>query len=343
MLFNSIEFIFLFLPVTVLFYFVTNRLFYSWRAISWLAASLFFYAWWNPSYLSLLILSILFNYYIFYEYKNNLVNTINSPKLVIISGSSGRIGISCKLIQEKIGVSCFNGGTIADMSTNYMLSVARKWLNPGDTALIAIEYLFYHNSDRPNDKVIDYVMAHDPEYLLSLDLKTKIQFLSSISLERLKEGIFAKLNPPQNMKITDFPAIHNQYGDNIDNREAHMTQKLLKQREELGPLKGIEDWKYIEPNQDSMQSINKFVSWCNQNNIQVLATWPNTTYYDIYQKSPKPDFFKSIVDFYQSINVPVIGNYRDFMYDKDLMYDSNYHLNDRGVKIRTSQLIKTYF
>jgi D-alanyl-lipoteichoic acid acyltransferase DltB (MBOAT superfamily) len=62
MLFNSYEFIFLFLPITLLIFFKLGQ--YQQRlAAAWLAvASLFFYAWWNPIFVSLLLGSIAFNY-----------------------------------------------------------------------------------------------------------------------------------------------------------------------------------------------------------------------------------------------------------------------------------------
>ncbi|MCC6610806.1 MAG: MBOAT family protein [Burkholderiales bacterium] len=62
MLFNSYPFIFLFLPVTLVVFFQLGRVNHK-LAAAWLAAaSLFFYGWWNPVYLALLIASILFNY-----------------------------------------------------------------------------------------------------------------------------------------------------------------------------------------------------------------------------------------------------------------------------------------
>ncbi|GAB4178328.1 MAG: MBOAT family protein [Rhodocyclaceae bacterium] len=62
MLFNSPEFIYLFLPVALAGYFGLAR--WSHRvAATWLtAASLFFYGWWNPAYVGLLLGSIFFNY-----------------------------------------------------------------------------------------------------------------------------------------------------------------------------------------------------------------------------------------------------------------------------------------
>ena len=63
MLFSSYEFILLFLPVTLLVYYWLGSQHQFRVAIAWLvAASLFFYGWWNPAYLGLIIGSIFFNY-----------------------------------------------------------------------------------------------------------------------------------------------------------------------------------------------------------------------------------------------------------------------------------------
>src|SRR4051812_24234813 len=62
MLFNSYAFLFAFLPLAVAGFFVLGK--HSARsAAGWLvASSLFFYAFWNPVYVGLLLASILFNF-----------------------------------------------------------------------------------------------------------------------------------------------------------------------------------------------------------------------------------------------------------------------------------------
>ncbi len=63
MLFNSYEFILVFLPVTIFGFFFLGQRGYHRSAISFLVvASLFFYGWWNPVYLTLIVFSMLFNY-----------------------------------------------------------------------------------------------------------------------------------------------------------------------------------------------------------------------------------------------------------------------------------------
>ncbi|HIJ62385.1 MAG TPA: MBOAT family protein [Rhodospirillaceae bacterium] len=62
MLFNSYPFLFLFLPLTLTLFFLLGRRSHA-LAMGWMAlASLFFYAWWSPPYLLLLLASAGFNY-----------------------------------------------------------------------------------------------------------------------------------------------------------------------------------------------------------------------------------------------------------------------------------------
>ncbi len=63
MLFNSYAFICLFLPVSLVVYFFLSHRRQTQAARVWLVcASLFFYDWWNPIYLPLILGSIMFNY-----------------------------------------------------------------------------------------------------------------------------------------------------------------------------------------------------------------------------------------------------------------------------------------
>ena len=65
MLFNSYEFIFVFLPITffIYFYLIHNRLTVASKGFL-VCSSLFFYSWWNVAYLPIILASMIFNYVI---------------------------------------------------------------------------------------------------------------------------------------------------------------------------------------------------------------------------------------------------------------------------------------
>src|SRR4051812_41509990 len=63
MLFNSYEFLFLFLPATLAGFFALSSVRRFRVAAAWLAlASIFFYGYWNPRYVALLLASIAVNF-----------------------------------------------------------------------------------------------------------------------------------------------------------------------------------------------------------------------------------------------------------------------------------------
>lgn len=144
MLFSSSEFIFLFLPITFFIYFLLNRISNHLVGKSWLCiSSLFFYGYWDASYLPLLLTSIIFNFFIgaflsrgkengmhfmrkyslilsislnllvlgYYKYANFFIENINS-----LSGSEYTI----KAIVLPLGISFFTFTQIAFLVDSFM-------------------------------------------------------------------------------------------------------------------------------------------------------------------------------------------------------------------------------
>ena len=62
MLFNSFGFVYIYLPIAVLGFFWAARVSHRAAALWVVAASLFFYSWWNPKFVSLLLFSIALNF-----------------------------------------------------------------------------------------------------------------------------------------------------------------------------------------------------------------------------------------------------------------------------------------
>ena len=87
MLFNSYEFIFMFLPITffVYFYLLEQRLIVGAKGFL-VFASLFFYSWWNIAYLPLILGSMLFNYIIGNSLNENFAKVKISKKSLLSIG-----------------------------------------------------------------------------------------------------------------------------------------------------------------------------------------------------------------------------------------------------------------
>lgn len=87
MLFNSYNYLFLFLPSVVVVYFLLNNKGLFLVARSFLViASLSFYSWWNPAYLPLILISIIVNYAIGQSMVGNGKIQVSSAKIFLYFG-----------------------------------------------------------------------------------------------------------------------------------------------------------------------------------------------------------------------------------------------------------------
>jgi len=87
MLFNSYVFVLIFLPAALLLYHLFYRIGSAWAAAALTLASFVFYAWWDISFLPLLIASIVFNYFVglsITRWRN--VGSFGLAKLVMATG-----------------------------------------------------------------------------------------------------------------------------------------------------------------------------------------------------------------------------------------------------------------
>ena len=87
MLFNSYEYIFLFLPLTffIYFYLLQNRFVVGAKGFL-VFASLFFYSWWNIAYLPIILSSMLFNYVVGNSLNENFKKVKVSKKSLLTFG-----------------------------------------------------------------------------------------------------------------------------------------------------------------------------------------------------------------------------------------------------------------
>ena len=93
MLFNSYKYLLLFLPISLVVYFILNYHRLTKASKIWLVlVSLFFYGYWNIIYVPLLVGSILFNYFIgIFLLKKQ--KDINLKRIGLIVGLIGNIGL----------------------------------------------------------------------------------------------------------------------------------------------------------------------------------------------------------------------------------------------------------
>lgn len=153
MLFNSIEFLFIFLPVVFIGYFLLIKFQPKYTNLWLLLASLYFYAYYKIEYLPLILLSILFNYTFGYFIQKN--ENIKIKKLLLILAVLGNLGLLCHYKYFNFIMDTLN-------SFNYTHFETMKLLLPLGISFFTFQQIGYitdsYKGEAKNSNLIDYAL-----------------------------------------------------------------------------------------------------------------------------------------------------------------------------------------
>jgi alginate O-acetyltransferase complex protein AlgI len=140
MLFYSFEFLYLFLPATLAGYFLLGRSKSPHLAIVFLTlASLFYYSWWDYKYVTLITISILFNYYLGLFLRSNpsklIVSLAVSVNLLLI-GYFKYIGFFADIANNLFDVGVSFTGIVLPLAISFFTFQQIAWLLDNNAQLI---------------------------------------------------------------------------------------------------------------------------------------------------------------------------------------------------------------
>ncbi len=265
---------------------------------------------------------------------------ITSPKIVIIAGSSAHFAVNAEKITQALGRPTINFGVYAGLEPAYFLYKAKEILKPGDTAILALEYIFYTYTPNFNpygEVYVDHLLARDPHFFHSLPVIDQLEIMAALPLSRLirpfKLAFFrqAPLNSSLCAKL-----YYNAYGDTHNNNRICMNEQTRTIKKAALPDSGLS-----MPSKDARiwEVLRSFAAWCKDNHIQLLATAPNHRYFPGLINNNTRASIEKIKAMYVALGIPFIGNPFQAMFDKRFYFDRTYHVNELGKELYTQQLI----
>lgn len=154
MLFNSFEFLFVFLPIVfVVYYFVFRGKLLKFANL-WLAlASLFFYAYYKIEYLPIIISSIIFNYFVGYFLHNQ--TSLKRKKILLIFSVVGNLLLLCYYKYFNFLIETFNTLSFSHFDT-------MKILLPLGISFFTFQQISYlydiYKGEAKQTNIIDYTL-----------------------------------------------------------------------------------------------------------------------------------------------------------------------------------------
>ena len=270
------------------------------------------------------------------EEKTLIAQNITDKKIMILSGSNSLYGISSEMIQNQTGIDTINFATSATLR-DYIFERAKRVLNKGDIVIMPLEYTYYFGSQEKiafNTQSLkyQYIYRRDKEYYENQSIFYKING-RLIGLKDLLFNIKYYNQIPTEGYHLQFM---NKYGDYIaNNYTQNFTPIIIGFPDNFAFFFNNEKFNPYE-NKD----VTDFIKWTKENDIKLIATYPSILCYDFYFNEPYSSSFKAVEQYYKKNDLDIIGTAYDFCYyDKNLFYNTDYHLNDEGRTIRTQFII----
>ncbi|MDR2020877.1 MAG: hypothetical protein LBQ14_08950 [Treponema sp.] len=256
--------------------------------------------------------------------KHRLLQT-EKAKFVLAGGSNLSFGIDSGALEDAFNVSVVNMGINAGFGLGRILDDISPFLNTGDILLIVPEYAHFTTLWNGNgiayEAIFDarqyQLLWHPGYYDMPIDC---FNYLST-KYEAVKYFLTPQASRNPNVYYRDG---FNKYGDYIKHLKNNNGKVLINN--DIGDITR----QYI-------QYFFRFIDDFNARGITVLLSYPS------YESNSFVNNEKLIREldmlFRKKEGLVVISKPEDYSYPKDFFYDTVYHLNAKGRKMRTDNLI----
>ena len=261
--------------------------------------------------------------------KYDRLRSAGDGKIVLIGGSSLAFGIDSGEMESVIGRPVVNFGLYATLGTKVMLDMSKSGLSRGDIVVLCPEMdtqtlSLYYNSEamwQACDSDMSLLFRIGADNIGDMAggfwgyAASKIRYANSGGLD--VTGIYAKSS-------------FDEYGDIVYERPYN--QMTL----------GFDPNKYITLSgeifdDDFIEYVNDYVAWARRRGIEVFFSFPPMNE-DAVLTTDEEEIHEFYQFLYENLDCEVISEVGDYVLDAGYFYDSNFHLNDAGVPIRSMQL-----
>lgn len=259
--------------------------------------------------------------------KINRLETIQEPKIILVGNSNLAFGIDSKKIEDAIGMPVVNLGLHGGLGNKFHENMAKYNIGAGDVVIVCNT-----NYADPNLRVADYSLVwitlenhYELWRLVPLEEWPKLFAALPSYLDRVRHLWLSKEGNKDNGTVYSRLSF-NEYGDVIWERP----KSIYKWEQSSTPTLDVGD--------ETINNLNDFNTFCKERGATLLiAGFPvgNGEFTGDIKSYTEP-----WAKLRAAVECPVISDIEDYFFDYSLFYDTNYHLIDEGVQLRTDQLIQ---
>jgi hypothetical protein len=263
--------------------------------------------------------------------KTELLQNTSGPRIILVGGSNLSFGINSAEIEKQTGYHVINAAIQGSYGMRFDINHVKEYIKKGDVVILSSEYRNFFGSGRNGDKVLLYVLFDTyPEARKDISVSHWLhlsQFFPKYTVEKFNSFFKHYLMPVEGKEenVVYMRNSFNEYGDAV----THWNMKPLP----FGSYKSPNG----EFSYESLGLIKNFESECEKKGARLFVTFPclQKASYDIMET--KIEFmYKKL----KETDLKLLGNPIRYEVEDSLLYNTAYHLNKKGVDIRTELLIQ---
>ncbi len=272
------------------------------------------------------------------DLKYERLTSTKHDKVVVIGGSSVAFGLDSALLEKYLGMPVVNFGLYGDLGTRLMLDLSRDHISEGDIVVLspelAAQTLSMYFSWETTLKACDDNMS----MLLSLS-RSVDEWLFSVGgfyeLASAKIAYSVNKNTPKPEDVYS-ASNFNKYGD-IDPEKFPRENNIMKNQYLPGESYLVDlDESIVDA--EFLEYLNTYIRECHDKGALVYFSWCPVNDLSLTEGSEEnmaefEEYFK------KSLECKVISSLDNYIIDSHYFYDTNFHLNDAGVRVRTIRLL----
>lgn len=263
------------------------------------------------------------------------LNSVDEPKIVLIGGSSMCFGIDSEALGRELNMPVVDMGLYAALGTKATATFTKSGIKRGDIVVFAPELDSQAYSMYFDGESVLQAVDGKPSLALKFSFPDMVTtFYSAPSYITQKKKI-----AQAGLSVSSIysRAAFNEYGDiKIGDSDYKRTHNIM-------PLSYLPDSNLITVNKNIVS--NDFIEYINEytqgvRNIGATVYWSFPPVNKLALNDTTDDSMQEFFEYLaESLTAEVISYPSDYVLDEGYFYDSNYHLNDSGVPLRTYNLV----
>ena len=272
--------------------------------------------------------------------KDRLIRGTPSPKVVLVGGSNLAFGVDSRMLQDSLGMRVVNMGLYAKLGLRYMLAQVKPYIAPGDVVAVVPEYDQFYGDYANGDHTLNTALLYAPPDRIGDFVKSYsvIDVVVRPRVENARRAFMQASADVFGVKDRYFPADTNPvYNRRSFNQLGDVVSHLGKKGRNPDSIFVTQLPPITDFNAATLEDLNNVARVAKMRRAHAYFLFPSYIDRSYSINVAAIDSLRGRLA--EGMRMPLIGSPRDFVYPSKFFFDTRYHLNEDGRRLRSLRMI----